>query len=163
MARKGNAGDSLPGNAVHCCPAGLSPGSGPPPPLRKPQWRRALAELRALLADPDDTDQIGEATLLAFTPAQLGGRGQALLTLGAALEVWRTLGWRWLVYDFRAWRRGRRASWLVEMPWEELLPLPLATVRRLARVPEADEAHPGGVLRGPLASISFGRAARALA
>ena len=94
------------------------------------------------------TDELGEATLLAFSLAQLGGRGQALLTLGAALEVWRTLGWRWLAYDYRAWRRGRCARWLVELPFEELLPLPLDTVRRLAGVSEARESHPRGVLRG---------------
>ena len=97
------------------------------------------------------TDELGEATLLAFSLAQLGGRSQALLTFGAALEVWRALGWRWLVYDFRAWRRGRGASWLVALPWEELLPLRVETVRRLAEVVEAAEAHPRGVLRGSLA------------
>ena len=94
------------------------------------------------------TDELGEATLLAFTLAQLGGRAQALLTLGAALEVWRTLGWRWLAYDLRAWQRGRRAAWLATLPWEELLPLRLETVRRLAGVAEANEVHPNGVLRG---------------
>jgi ubiquinone biosynthesis protein COQ4 len=91
------------------------------------------------------TDHMGEATLLAFSLAQLGGRGQALLTFGAALEAWRALA-----YDWRAWRRGRRASWLVALPWEELLPLRVETVRRLARVAEAREAHPGGVLRGTI-------------
>ena len=40
------------------------------------------------------TDEMGEATLLAFSLGQLGGRGQTFLTLGAAFEVWRTLGWR---------------------------------------------------------------------
>ena len=94
------------------------------------------------------TDEVGEATLLAFSLAQLGGRGQALLTFGAALETWRVLGWRWIRYDFRAWRRGRRAAWLVALPWEELLPLRLATVRRLARLADPGEAHPEGVLRG---------------
>ena len=89
------------------------------------------------------TDELGEATLLAFTLAQLGGRSQALLTLGAALEVWRALGWRWLAYDFRAWRRGRRAAWLAALPWEELLPLRLDTVRRLAGLADAHAAHPG--------------------
>ena len=96
------------------------------------------------------TDGVGEATLLAFSLAQLGGRGQTFLTIGAGLEVWRELGWRWLVYDFRAWRRGRRARWLVSLPWEELLPLRLDTVRRLAGVAEASEVHPGGILRGTL-------------
>ena len=124
---------------------------GVPPldPLRA--WfrdRTLLAhDLFHLLTDYG-TDELGEATLLAFSLAQLGGRSQTLLTFGAALEVWRTLGWRWLLYDFRAWRRGRSASWLVALPWEELLPLRVETVRRLAGVPDAAEAHPHGVLRG---------------
>jgi ubiquinone biosynthesis protein COQ4 len=101
------------------------------------------------------TDEMGEATLLAFTLAQLGGRGQAFLTLGAAAEVWRILGWRWLVYDFHAWQRGRRASWLVALPWEELLPLRVATVRRLAGVAEADEIHRTGILRGSRETASY--------
>ena len=96
------------------------------------------------------TDELGEGTLLAFSLAQLPGRGQAFLTLGAALETWRVLGWRWLVYDFQAWRRGRRAAWLPALPYEELLPLPLGTVRRLAGIVDAREAHPRGVLRGSL-------------
>jgi ubiquinone biosynthesis protein COQ4 len=124
-------------------------GAPPLDPLRS--WfrdRTILAhDLFHVLTDYG-TDEMGEATLLAFTLAQLGGRGQALLTFGAALEVWRTLGWRWLAYDFRAFRRGRRAHWLVELPWEELLPLRLETVRRLARVAEASEVHRGGILRG---------------
>ena len=96
------------------------------------------------------TDGVGEATLLAFSLAQLGGRGQTFLTLGAALEVARHLGWRFLGYDFRAWRRGRRAAWLPALPWEELLPLRVDTVRRLAGIAEASAVHPGGVLRGTL-------------
>jgi ubiquinone biosynthesis protein COQ4 len=101
------------------------------------------------------TDEMGEATLLAFSLAQMGGIGQTFLTLGAALEVWRTIGWRWLVYDFRAWRRGRRASWLVALPWEELLPLRVATVRVLAGVAEASEIHAAGILRGSRGDASF--------
>jgi ubiquinone biosynthesis protein COQ4 len=103
------------------------------------------------------TDGVGEATLLAFSLAQLGGRGQTFLTFGAALEVRKQLGWRWLVYDYRAWRRGRRAAWLPALPWEELLPLRVETVRRLAGVAEASEVHPGGVLRdeaGQLVHVS---------
>ncbi|TMA30912.1 MAG: hypothetical protein E6J87_17010 [Deltaproteobacteria bacterium] len=93
----------------------------PPPPPRQPvRWRRAWRELRELIAN----------------------------RLGAAFEIWRTLGWRWLAYDFRAWRRGRRATWLVALPWEELLPLRVATVCRLAGVAEASEIHTTGILRG---------------
>lgn len=101
------------------------------------------------------TDEMGEATLLAFSLGQLSGRGQTFLTLGAAFEIWRTMGWRWLVYDFRAWRRGRRATWLVVLPWEELLPLRVATVRRLAGVAEARETHAAGILRGSRGNGSY--------
>ena len=94
------------------------------------------------------TDDLGEATLLAFSLAQFGGRAQALLTLGAALDCARACGWRFLRYDFQAWQRGRRATSLVELPWEELLPLRLDTVRRLAGVADAEEAHPKGILGG---------------
>ena len=102
------------------------------------------------------TDEIGEGTLLAFSLAQFPGRGQALLTVGAALEVWRVLGWRWLIYDFRAWRQGRRAAWLPALPFEELLPLRLETVRRLAGVAEASDVHPRGVLRGSREDAGLG-------
>lgn len=94
------------------------------------------------------TDDVGEATLLAFTLAQAPGRGQALLAIGAALEVRRSLGWRWLLYDIQAWRRGRRAARLAAAPWEELLSLRLDTVRNLLGIAPADEVHPGGVLAG---------------
>ncbi len=94
------------------------------------------------------TDDVGEATLLTFTLAQAPGRGQALLTVGAAFEVRRHLGWSFLGYDFRAWRRGRRAAQLAAAPWEELLPLRLESVRRLLGIAPAREAHPGGILAG---------------
>jgi ubiquinone biosynthesis protein COQ4 len=94
------------------------------------------------------TDELGEATLLAFSQAQLGGIANALLTAGAAFEVFRRLGFRWILYEARAWRRGRRAVSLVALPWEEMLPLRLTTVRRLARLDTPEEAHPTGILRG---------------
>ncbi len=98
------------------------------------------------------TDHVGEATLLAFTFAQMRGRAQALVTFGAALEVFRALGPAWLRYDWAAWRRGRRASWLVACPWEELLPLRLDTARALLGVESPERAHPGGILRGRITS-----------
>ena len=94
------------------------------------------------------TDDLGEATLLAFSQAQLGGRANGLLTAGASFEMLRLLGPRWLGYVVRAWRRGHRAVDLVALPWEELLPLRLSTVRRIAQVGEPEETHPGGVMRG---------------
>ena len=92
------------------------------------------------------TDDVGEATLLAFTLGQAPGRAQAVLTIGAALEIFRVLGWAWLLYDFRAWRRGCNAARLAMAPWEELLPLRLETVRHLLGIAPAHEAHPNGIL-----------------
>jgi ubiquinone biosynthesis protein COQ4 len=94
------------------------------------------------------TDDIGEATLLAFTLAQVGGRAAALLTAGSSIEVWRRLGRPWPHYAFRAWRRGRRAARLAGLPWEDLLALPLETVRDLAAVEPSDWTHPEGILTG---------------
>ena len=93
------------------------------------------------------TDNAGEATLLVFSQAQLGGRGNGLLTTGATFEMLRYWGPSYLGYAFRVWRRGRQAKCLVALPWEELLPLRLATVRRIAGLDTPEEAHPSGVLR----------------
>jgi len=95
-----------------------------------------------------DTDDLGEAALLAFSQPQIRGRANALLTAGATFEVFRVLGPSWLVYQFRAWRRGGRAVPVIALPWEELLPLRVATVRRIARVGEPAETHRRGILTG---------------
>jgi ubiquinone biosynthesis protein COQ4 len=123
-------------------------GTPPLDPLRRWFQERIILshDLFHVLTDYG-TDDVGEATLLAFSLAQLGGRAQWLLTVGAALEVARRLGPRWFPYLARAWRRGRRAVWLPALPWEEMLPLPLETARRLAGVAPAEEAHPGGIWR----------------
>ena len=59
-------------------------------------------------------------------------------------------GWRWLRYDWRAWRRGRRAAFLAEIPWEDLLPVPLAALRSLLGIEAPERAHPAGVWRETL-------------
>jgi ubiquinone biosynthesis protein COQ4 len=98
------------------------------------------------------TDDVGEATLLAFSFGQFGGTAQAVLTMGAAFDCARSRGLGFLRYDFRAWQRGRRAARLVALPWEDLLPVRLDTVRRLAGVECPEEAHPEGILRGQVVS-----------
>ncbi len=94
------------------------------------------------------TDEFGEAALLAFTYAQHGGRANRFLTLGASFQASRVLGARWLPYVYRAWRRGRRATWLPALPFEELLWLPLSTVRHIANLESIEVAHPDGLIRG---------------
>jgi ubiquinone biosynthesis protein COQ4 len=127
--------------------------TGEPPldPLRRWFGDRFLIchDLFHVLTDYG-TDGIGEATLLAFSQAQQGGRANGLLTLGAATRLWRELGLPWLRYDLRAWLRGRRAAWLLAQPWEELLPLRLETVRLLLGIEPVELAHPAGVLHDPI-------------
>jgi ubiquinone biosynthesis protein COQ4 len=91
-------------------------------------------------------DQIGEATLLLFSLAQTGGRANFVLAFGANLRVLRHRGLRWIPYAWKAWRRGRRATCLAALPYEELLGLPLEDVRRAAGIEAPEKAHPRGVV-----------------
>jgi ubiquinone biosynthesis protein COQ4 len=136
--------------------------TGEPPldPLRRWFSDRLLLchDLEHVMTDYG-TDGVGEATLLAFGQGQQGGKANGLLTIGAALETWRTRGLAWLRYDLRAWRRGRRAAWLFAQPWEELLPQRLETVRQLLTIEPVARAHPGGILRDEIDSDGAAAAA----
>jgi ubiquinone biosynthesis protein COQ4 len=92
-----------------------------------------------------DTDGAGEGALLAFTLAQLGGRAQALLTLGATVEGCRHAGATWLRFMRDAWHRGRHAASLMIVPFEDVLHLDLETVRQLVDLEPTASAHPEGV------------------
>jgi len=102
------------------------------------------------------TDEMGEGGLLPFTWAQSGGRANGLLVFGAMLRGTMTYGLSVPRYFAQAWRRGRRATWLALLPYEELLPEQLERVRRLGGIEPAEVAHPGGIWRG---AFSSGRAA----
>ena len=92
-------------------------------------------------------DGAGEAALLPFTLAQLGGRSNLLLTTGAGLEIWRRRGdTAWPRTLWRAWRRGRRAALLDVLAYEELLPLPLEDVRAAVGIEPPERAHPEGLM-----------------
>ena len=93
-------------------------------------------------------DGLGETALLWFSHGLSGGRGTALLMLGAALRARHETGSGFASYLWRAWWRGRRAGCLEAMPWEELLPLPLEEVRRLAEIEPPEAVHPEGVRIG---------------
>lgn len=95
------------------------------------------------------TDPLGEAALLAFSCAQMPGRANRLLMIGAGLRSAAEVGIGFAGYLYRAWRRGRRAVWLPALPYEELLDQPLEAVRRLARIEPPSVAHPGGILHSP--------------
>jgi ubiquinone biosynthesis protein COQ4 len=75
-------------------------------------------------------DPLGEACVGAFTFAQTGLKGFAVIALFAAMRIARAFpGQPVRRTVFEAYRRGRRAGWLVGADWENLLAEPLAAVR----------------------------------
>jgi ubiquinone biosynthesis protein COQ4 len=73
-------------------------------------------------------DVLGEVALLAFSLAQLRNPAIALII---GIGLFKMAGYRGslrTVVD--GFRRGRRAAWFPEQPWEELLALPVEEVRR---------------------------------
>jgi len=73
-------------------------------------------------------DVLGEAAILGFTLAQSWNTG---IALSVGLGLMKTVGKpqaRRVILD--GYRRGRRAAWFIDQPWETLLALPLDEVRR---------------------------------
>jgi ubiquinone biosynthesis protein COQ4 len=99
-------------------------------------------------------DEAGEAANLAFSFGQVTNPGLALMVVAAGfLGPWEpSLGWQ--RYLLTAFLRGWNASDLVLARYEELLPLPLAEVRRRLGIGAPEEAHPGGVV---VANTTTGR------
>lgn len=91
-------------------------------------------------------DEAGEAANLAFTYAQIGNPGIGLIVLVAAILGPHGEWFSWPRHLFRAWRRGKRASWLPAARWEDLLALPLAEVRARLGIEAPEVAHPDGVV-----------------
>lgn len=72
-------------------------------------------------------DVLGEAALLGFSLAQTENPAIALIVLAALFKTRGAPEARKLIVD--GFRRGRRASWLIDMEWEALLALPVEEVR----------------------------------
>jgi len=84
-------------------------------------------------------EHLGEACLVAFSYAQTGGLGWALIALGAALKSIRVTG----RLDFlravaEGYRHGKRAAWLHGEDYETLLNEPLESARRRLRIAEPE-------------------------
>jgi len=75
-------------------------------------------------------DPLGEACLQAFTFAQSGLKGSAVIAIAVARKIARARPgqpvWRAI---FEGYRRGRRAGWFISADWEHLLDQPLEAVR----------------------------------
>ena len=105
-------------------------------------------------------DEAGEAANLAFTYAQIGNHGVGLIVLAAAILGPHGEWFAWQRYLFGAWRRGRRASWLPAVRWEEILALPLAEVRARLGIEAPEIAHPEGVVVANRADLTPGERGR---
>jgi ubiquinone biosynthesis protein COQ4 len=116
-------------------------------PLR--QWLSdrltVMHDLWHVLAGYDATPA-GESALMGFSLPQRAN-DRALPIFIAMSVVAGNLSAR---NAYQAIRRGRRAVYLVEEPFEELLPLPLETVRARLRIERPRVAHPGAVTPGML-------------
>ena len=96
-------------------------------------------------------DAAGEACLVAFSYAQTGGLGWALIAFGAASKAGRTK------YPFRraiwqGYQRGRAAKWLLGEDYERLMAEPLDAARKRLGItpPTLYDSIPANVRDGVL-------------
>ncbi len=80
-------------------------------------------------------DPLGEACVVAFSYAQTGQKGFAVIAAVTAFRLARKLpGQHVMRAVFEAYRQGRRAEWLIVADWESLLSRPLEAVRAQLKV-----------------------------
>jgi ubiquinone biosynthesis protein COQ4 len=75
-------------------------------------------------------DALGEACLVAFSYAQTGGLGWALIALGAASRARKDKTHPYVKAIWQGYRRGRAAKWLLGEDYTQLLAEPLESARR---------------------------------
>jgi ubiquinone biosynthesis protein COQ4 len=85
-------------------------------------------------------DPLGELCLLAFTHAQNGHLGVAMIVLMGMARCGRSpKPWAARAAIVEGWRHGRSAAWLAGLDWESLLPESIETLRHRLKI--ADPAH----------------------
>jgi ubiquinone biosynthesis protein COQ4 len=75
-------------------------------------------------------DGLGEACLVAFSFAQTGGLGWALIALGAASRADKARTQPYVKAIWQGYRRGKAAKWLLGEDFERLMSEPLEAARR---------------------------------
>ncbi|WP_404336344.1 Coq4 family protein [Sphingomonas sp. MMS12-HWE2-04] len=96
---------------------------------------RDIHDLWHVLTGYKADEHLGEACLVAFSYAQTGGLGWALIAAGAALKSLRVTGKRdFLKAVLEGYRHGKRAAWLHGEDYEALLAEPLDAARRRLRI-----------------------------
>ena len=81
-------------------------------------------------------DTLGETCLLAFTYAQTKNPGIRLILILASLRLYRQYGHGTFAALWRAYGDGKRASWLLAQPFEEILPMNVEQVRVMLSIPD---------------------------
>ena len=75
-------------------------------------------------------DPLGEACVVAFSFAQTGQKGFAVIATVAAFRIARRVPGEHVARAiFEAYRQGKRAKWVIAADWENLLSQPLEWVR----------------------------------
>ncbi|HVC56204.1 MAG TPA: Coq4 family protein [Stellaceae bacterium] len=88
-------------------------------------------------------DPLGEACLVAFSFAQTGQKGFAVIAVFAGQRIARTLPGRPVRRAiFEGYRHGRSAGWLIGADWEALLDQPVEAIRKQFAVQPA-RLYPG--------------------
>lgn len=103
-------------------------------------------------------DDTGELANLWFSYGQFGQLGMGFIALLGTLDG--PLSPDWHRYMRRAYRRGRRAKFLVATPMEEMLPLPIDEARRALGVSLPLEAHADGIRTGNRRAEGIGNGPR---
>lgn len=75
-------------------------------------------------------DALGEACLVAFSYAQTGGLGWAVIALGAASRARKNRAQPYVKAIWQGYRRGKKAAWLLGEDYERLMAEPLDAARR---------------------------------
>lgn len=79
-------------------------------------------------------DELGELCLLAFTYAQNQNPGIAFIILAGLLKMRTRYGLKIFSAVYKAYRSSKRAKWLPEQNWEELLERPIEDVRQFLKI-----------------------------
>jgi ubiquinone biosynthesis protein COQ4 len=108
-------------------------------------------------------DPIGEACVVAFSYAQTGHIGFAVIAFFGGLNIAKQLKDAPVKRAvFEAYRRGKAARWLVGADWEGLMSRPVDEIRQQFQVPPARHYQPAlAVLRSRMAAQATGQPAMA--
>jgi ubiquinone biosynthesis protein COQ4 len=82
-------------------------------------------------------DGLGEACLVAFSFAQTGGLGWALIAAGAAWRARKSKQYPFVKAIWQGYQRGKTAAWLLGEDYERLMREPLESARRRLKITPA--------------------------